>query len=173
MKPFNALLIIASIAFASSIQAQECKFEFNTVDKFTGKPKVGDFYVLTGGHMLYFQKSEGEYTMELITQAFNGYIRQGVEQGSEGQFRLSNGEFITFIVKENAVATVTQNYSTKDMQSKFTVKFSITEEEMIKFSNSAPVAYNFPLGSVSVKNDLPEKRGMKIMKTASCLLQYN
>jgi hypothetical protein len=163
------ILVLVLATIVGGVQAQDCKFESKEKDKFTGKTKVTNVYVL-GGHFWYMTKMDTAYTIELKSKEFKGAMQQGIEKGSKAQFRLANGEFVSFTASE-AVEPVVKVVGT-EVKSTYRVVYNMAPSELARLSQSAPVAFNLPLGGVNDVNDIPEKKGVSMQTTAKCMLEF-
>lgn len=151
-------------------QAQNCKYDIEETDKFTGKAKVGYWYQL-GQEIIYFYKNEGKYTIELSAYT-NGAMQQGIHKGDEGMFRLADGTIISFYANEDAEAVVKVNGAQTNYQSKITCHFDISAENIAKMAASAPMAMKVKLGSTEVVKDFSGKKSEKIRAAIQCLLNH-
>jgi hypothetical protein len=157
-------------AFITRVSAQDCKFDVKDKDKFTGKTKVSYWYQL-GTSILYIHKLDDKYTIEISTSS-PGAMQKGVEKGETGQFRLANGEFVTFTASENAEPVVKVNGAKTDYTSTIRAFYDITPEELAKMAASAPLALKIMLGSKEVVKEFSDKKSEKIRVAAKCLIDY-
>lgn len=166
----HVLTYCLALLFAGNLSAQDCKFESKDKDSFTGKTKVTNIYVL-GGHFWYMTKLDTSYTIELKSKEYKGALQQGIEKGAVGQFRLANGELVSFSASE-AVEPVVKVVAGTDVRSSFRVVYAITQAELSKLAQSPPVAFKISLGGANESDDIPEKKGESMKTTAKCMLEF-
>ncbi len=152
------------------LQAQHCKI-VKEKDAFTGKTKVS-YSIPIGTEILCVSKVDGICSIE-ISSTVAGVMQQGVEKGATGQFRLVNNELVSFVAKENSEPTVNLNGIATAYKSTLVAGYTITEQELIKLSRSAPVAIKFQLGGKEIVSEFSTKKGKKLKAAVKCILEFN
>lgn len=168
---FKASVITLALVLPMALKAQDCKYDVKDKDKFTGKTKVSYWYQL-GTTILYLHKLDGKYTLE-VASSMTGAMKQGVQKGEVGQFRLANGEFVSFTANDNAEPVIKVNGAQTNYTSSIRAFYDLTAEEATKLSTSGPVALKVKLGSLEVLKEFSDKKSEKIRIAAKCLLDYH
>jgi hypothetical protein len=176
MKKIIYLLVLSYVLVSLSAVAQECKFEINQKDNVTGQTKVGFTYIV--GRVSFQISKSGEQVTTQIFISYTDGTTQAVEKGQEVQMRLANGEIIKLTARERtepqvkgAVYTEGTTVAATTVTANYTVQYDISADDLAKISKSAPIAFKLRIGK-EYGNDIPEKKGIKIMDAYKCVMEY-
>jgi hypothetical protein len=151
------------------LSAQKCKFDYNKTDPFSGEATKGISFNIKPKELYFgimgFSKAGNIYHFELINTTFQGDLRIIIQKGDQILLKLSNGEMITLIskdeIKPNALIFTTQ----------YKGLYDIDAESLQKIAENPPTFIRIHIGSKVYNEEFSSGIGKKIAQAAACILQ--
>jgi hypothetical protein len=176
MKICKSIIVwICFILFGNNIVAQNCKFEIDQKDAFTGKEfkETKTAHCENWAHRFSFVKEDTSYFI-VYSFATRGRVLNMVSKGQEFLLKLENGEVIKFYALEEVTPTLQQTGTgtAPIITSYWRTKCPISKEQLVSISKSNPSAvktldFSFHKGA---SIDFSKKESGILSKYAECIL---
>ena len=149
----------------------KCKFDYDKVDKFSGKKIMFTNVKLERGMYSQIGNNAGEYYFSLGL-VFSGELNAIITPNDTMAMRLENGKMLKFTVKEDCTpkSQIHADAYSAGVSTTYSPNYYMSKKRMEKLSESPIVALKLHLGNQDVIIEIKESKAKKIMEAAACLI---
>lgn len=167
------LVTIALFAVCTSARAQDCEYDVNKTDPFTGKPQKIINCKLAKSWKLGLSKANDAYTLSLLV-LLPGQQSATISAGDSLIMKTAAGDLIVLYAKGTfgPSAFMAGASGRRQVYSSYIPDYSIEPRKLMQMTQSPIVAMRVFLGATPVTLDeLKERHTERIRQAAYCILQ--
>lgn len=162
----NIFLLLSALLFQTFLSAQNCKFDYDKVDAFTGKRTVSMKPDLARGWGMAIISNGGNYEID-ISVIVGGVTKNVINKGDTLMMAVEGS--VPIILLAGKESAPTSNVAGTTIYSAYAASYPISRKELQRLSQGKMIALRMFVGSTPFNLEVKEKNAVKISKAAGCI----
>ena len=161
----SLLFILFVVLSISNSKAQNCSYEKDKTDAFSGK-RFRLTQTQIGGAVMILSREGDKYAFS-VRIIFGGAIDDSIRRKDTLLIKLADGKVLKISPINSTAATFNMN---RIITTEITVNYN-TSEQIFKELSASPITdFRFVMGALERSIEVKSKHGNKVQKAATCLL---